>query len=255
MSAGSRHVSDPIAVLAPVAPESTWLVGGALRDRLLGRATSDFDVVVAGQPEALARALARGTGAYVFALSEEFRVWRVVSHREGWQVDVLPLEGESIEADLARRDFTINAIAEPVGGGERVDPFGGLDDLAAGLVRMVSPDAFRQDPLRTMRLARLVAELDFTVDPATQKAAAAAVTALGGVAPERVFAELKRIVTSDRALAGLALMDSVGATAVVLPELTELRGVEQSRYHHLDVFDHTRTVPVSYTHLTLPTKA
>jgi putative nucleotidyltransferase with HDIG domain len=242
MSAGSRHVNDPIALLAPVAPEDTWLVGGAVRDRLLRRPTSDFDVVVAHAPEPLARALAREARAHGFALSDEFGVWRVVSRREGWQVDVLPLEGDSIEGDLARRDFTVNAIAEPVAGGDRIDPFGGLDDVAARRLRMVSPDAFRRDPLRVMRLARLASELGFTVDPPTQAAAATAVAALGGVAPERVFTELKRIVASDRALEGLELMDSLGATAVVLPELIELRGVEQSRYHHLDVYEHTRAV-------------
>src|SRR5205807_10389659 len=139
-----------------------------------GRPTNDFDVVVAGQPEPLARSLAREARAYAFALSGEWGVWRVVSRRERWQVDVLPLEGESIEADLARRDFSVNAIAEPVGGGERVDPFGGLEDVAARRLRMVLPDAFRRDPLRTMRLARLAAELGFTADPATQAAAAAA---------------------------------------------------------------------------------
>jgi putative nucleotidyltransferase with HDIG domain len=242
MSAGSREASDPIAVLAPVAPDGTWLVGGALRDRLLGRPTNDFDVVVASAPEPLARALAREARAYPFALSEEFGVWRVVSRRDGWQVDVLPLEGDTIEEDLGRRDFTINAIAEPVGGGERVDPFDGLGDLAAGRLRMVSPDAFQRDPLRTMRLARLGAELNFTADPGTQAAAAGAASGLAAVAPERVFGELKRILASDRALDGLGLMDAVGATGIVLPELVELRGVEQSRYHHLDVFEHTRAV-------------
>jgi putative nucleotidyltransferase with HDIG domain len=235
-------MGDPIAVLAPVAPDDTWLVGGAVRDRLLGRPTSDFDVVVASQPEPLARALARAARGRAFALSEEFGVWRVVSRRDGWQVDVLPVEGDSIEADLGRRDFTINAIAEPVGGGDLVDPFGGLDDVVARRLRMVSPDAFQRDPLRTMRLARLASELGFTADPPTQAAAATAAPALGGVAPERVFGELKRIVGSDRALEGLELMDSVGATTVVLPELTALRGVEQSRYHHLDVYEHTRAV-------------
>ncbi len=242
MSASSHQKTDPIAVLAGVAPAGAWLVGGALRDRLLGRPTSDYDVVVAGQPEPLARALAGEARAYAFALSQEFGVWRVVSRRDGWQVDVLPLDGESIEADLARRDFTVNAIAEPVQGGERVDPFGGLRDLADRRLRMISPDAFRRDPLRTMRLARLGSELGFTVDPATQSAAASEVDALASVAPERVFTELKRIVTSDGALQGLELMGALGATAVVLPELTNLRGVEQSQYHHLDVYDHTRAV-------------
>lgn len=242
MSASPPQVGDPIAILATVAPARAWLVGGALRDRLLGRPTSDYDVVVAGQPQPLAQALAREARAYAFVLSEEFGVWRVVSRRHGWQVDVLPLDGDSIEADLARRDFTVNAIAEPLQGGERVDPFDGLRDLADRRLRMVFPDAFRRDPLRTMRLARLAAELGFTVDRATERAGASSAQALASVAPERVFAELKRLVASDRALDGLELMDGMGATAVVLPELTNLQGVEQSPYHHLDVYDHTRAV-------------
>jgi poly(A) polymerase len=242
MSPSAGEMTDPIAALTGVAPAGAWLVGGALRDRLLGRPTSDYDVVVAGDVGPLAQALARESRAYAFSLSEEFGVWRVVSRREGWQVDLLPLEGESIEADLGRRDFTVNAIAERVRGEERVDPFGGLRDLADRRLRMVSPDAFRRDPLRTMRLARLASELGFAVDPATEDAAATGAEALASVAPERVFAELKRIMASDRALEGLELMGAVGATAVVLPELTDLRGVEQSQYHHLDVYDHTRAV-------------
>jgi tRNA nucleotidyltransferase/poly(A) polymerase len=242
MSRGSNAAGDPISVLATVAPAGAWLVGGALRDRLLGRPTNDFDVVVAAEPQPVAQALARGARAYAFALSERFGVWRVVSRREHWQVDVLPLEGESIEADLARRDFTVNAIAEPVQGGERVDPFEGLRDLADRRLRMVGPDAFQRDPLRTMRLARLASELGFSVDPATQAAAGAAAAGLGSVAPERVFTELKRIVASEHALDGLELLSAVDATSVVLPELAGLRGVEQSRYHHLDVYDHTRAV-------------
>ncbi len=242
MSTSSRDASDPIRVAAGVATAEAWLVGGALRDRLLGRPTSDFDVVVAGQPGPMAQALAGETHAYAFALSQEFGVWRVVSRREGWQVDVLPLDGDSIEADLARRDFTINAIAEPLNGGEPVDPFGGLRDLSNRRLRMVSADAFRRDPLRTLRLARLKSELGFTVDPATETEAARGAEALASVAPERVFSELKRIMVSDRPLDGLELMGTIGATGVVLPELTELRGVEQSQYHHLDVYDHTRAV-------------
>ena len=242
MNASSNAARDPIAALANVAPVGAWLVGGALRDRLLGRPTTDFDVVVAGEPQPVAQALAREARAYAFALSERFGVWRVVSRREHWQVDVLPLEGDSIEADLARRDFTVNAIAEPVQGGERVDPFEGLRDLAQRRLRMVAGDAFQQDPLQTMRLARLASELRFSVDPDTQAAAGAAAAGLASVAPERVFTELKRIVASERALDGLELMSVVGATSVVLPELTNLRGVEQSQYHHLDVYDHTRAV-------------
>ncbi len=234
-------MSDPLEALAAITTDA-WLVGGALRDRLLGRPTSDFDVAVQGDPEQIATALAGATKGHAFELSEKFGAWRVVSRKQGWQLDVLPLSGGSLESDLANRDFTINALAERLGSGAQVDPFGGLEDLRARRLRMVSPAAFEADPLRTLRLARLACELGFEVERETAAAASRGVPGLERIAAERVFGELKRIVSAERALEGLELMDSTGATAVVLPELTELRGVEQSPYHHLDVHQHTRAV-------------
>lgn len=234
-------MSGPLDALAGIAG-GAWLVGGALRDRLLGRPTADYDIAVAGDPERIARQLGRSAGGHAFALSGAFGVWRVVAHERTWQVDVLPVIGDTIEADLANRDLTVNAIAEPLSGGDYVDPFGGLADLRTGRLRMVSPEAFARDPLRTLRLARLACELGFAVEPQTTAAASRGAAALRDVAPERIFAELKRIVIADRPLDGLALMDAIGATDVVLPELSALRGVEQSHFHHLDVYDHTRAV-------------
>jgi poly(A) polymerase len=234
-------VSDPVAELARIIPEA-WLVGGTVRDRVLGRETADFDVATSGSAAAVAQALGRAAGGFAFELSEAFGAWRVVAHDRTWQVDLLPLNGATIEEDLGRRDLTINAIAAPLGSVGYVDPFGGLEDLSARRLRAVSPVAFERDPLRTLRLARLACELGFQADPATQTLARAAAPGLAGVASERVFAELRRVVCAPAALAGLELMDAVGATDVVLPELSALRGVEQSRFHHLDVFDHTRSV-------------
>jgi putative nucleotidyltransferase with HDIG domain len=222
--------------------EPAWLVGGAVRDRALGRPTDDYDVVLHGDARNLARSLARCTAAHAFALSETFGVWRVVDREHRWQVDVLPLVGEAIEADLAGRDFTINAIAEPLGGGPYVDPFGGVQDLRDRRLRMVSPRAFLEDPLRTLRLARLACELGFGAEAKTIGAAGRSAPALAQVAPERIFAELKRILIADEALYGLELMDAVRATEVVLPEVSRMRGVEQSQYHHLDAYQHTRSV-------------
>jgi putative nucleotidyltransferase with HDIG domain len=234
-------VSDPLEELSRLADDG-WLVGGAVRDRLLGRSTTDFDVAVAGDARPLARRLARATGAHPFELSEGFGAWRVTARDRSWQVDLLPLTRETIEDDLRQRDFTVNAIAEPLSGGDYIDPLGGLADLRARRLRMVSPRAFAADPLRSLRLARLACELDFEVEPDTAAAARAQAPALAGVAAERIFAEIKRILIAERALDGLALMDAVGVTDVVLPELTRLQGVEQSRYHHLDVHHHTRAV-------------
>jgi putative nucleotidyltransferase with HDIG domain len=234
-------VSDPIAELARIIPEA-WLVGGTVRDRVLGRETADFDVATAGSAADVARALGQAAGGFAFELSEAFGAWRVVAHDRTWQVDLLPLNGATIEEDLGRRDLTINAIAAPLGSVGYVDPFGGLEDLSARRLRAVSPAAFAHDPLRTLRLARLACELGFEADPATQRLARAAAPGLAGVASERVFAELRRVVCAPAALAGLELMDAIGVTDVVLPELAALRGVEQSRFHHLDVSDHTRSV-------------
>jgi poly(A) polymerase len=233
---------DPTQALAGIACERAWLVGGAVRDRLLGRPTDDYDVALDGDARRVARELAREVDAHAFALSDEFGVWRVVARDHSWQVDVLPVGGGSIEDDLAARDFTVNAIAEPLGGGPYVDPFGGLEDLRRGQLRMVSREAFIKDPLRVLRLPRLTCELDFSVDEDTVEVARAAAPGLDQVAPERVFIELKRILVCDRALLGLDLMDAVGATEVVLPEVSQMRGVQQSVYHHLDVYEHTRLV-------------
>jgi poly(A) polymerase len=219
-----------------------WLVGGAVRDRLLGRSTTDFDVALTGDPGKAARRLGRSLRAHPFKLSDGFGGWRVVARDRSWQIDLLPLVGETIEADLAQRDLTINALAEPLGGGPLIDPFGGVGDLEAGRLRMVSTGAFAADPLRTMRLVRLTGELGFEPDADTLRAAAASAADLRATSPERIFLELRLIVRSDRAVEGLALMDAVGATEAVLPELARLRGIEQSKYHHLDVHDHTRAV-------------
>jgi putative nucleotidyltransferase with HDIG domain len=235
-------MSDPLAALAQLARQEAWLVGGAVRDRLLSRATADYDVAVQEAPERLARSLGRTASGHPFQLSEGFGAWRVVAHDRSWQLDLLPLAGETIEHDLALRDLTVNAIAQPLPGGDYVDPFGGLADLRERRLRMVSAGAFAVDPLRALRLARLGGELEFAVDAASAGAARAAAPGLAQVAPERVFGELKRIISADAPLRGLALMDELGVSEVILPELSRLRGVEQSEYHHLDVHDHTSAV-------------
>jgi poly(A) polymerase len=225
-----------------LAGERAWLVGGALRDRLLGRPTPDLDVVVDGDARGAARRLGRGLGGASFELSDQFGAWRVVARDRAWQVDITPLQGGSLEADLAARDLTVNAMAEPLSGGELVDPHGGARDLQERRLRMVSPEAFTADPLRTVRVARLATELSFDIDLATAQAVRAHAPGVSTVSPERVFAELRRVVTADAAVHGMELIEDLGLTAQVLPELTALRGVEQNPYHHRDVHGHTLEV-------------
>ena len=238
-------MSGPLDLAArALAGEPAWIVGGAVRDRLLGREVLDVDVVVAGDPRAAATAIAHaaGPGATRFELSGPFRTWRVVARGHAWQIDVNPLRGGALEADLALRDLTINAMAEPLGGGPIADPFGGQADLAARRARAVGPRSFADDPLRTLRVARFACELELEVEPETARLARAHAAELEAVAGERIFAELKRIIAAPRIRAGLALMDELGVTDHVLPELGAMRGVEQNRYHHADVLEHTLEV-------------
>ena len=236
-------MSAPLeAARAALGDERAWVVGGAVRDRLLGRRTDDVDVALDGDPRRAARRIARSAGGAAFQLSHEFGGWRVVGPGRAWNVDVLPLRDGDLAADLAARDFTVNAMAEPLGGGETVDPHGGREDLAAGRLRMLSEQALLDDPLRTLRAARLVTELDLRLEAGTAAAVAAHAAEIGRVAPERVFAELKRIVTSPRVRSGLELMGETGLLAAVLPELERQRGVGQSEYHHADVLGHTLEV-------------
>jgi poly(A) polymerase len=219
-----------------------WIVGGAVRDAILGREVTDLDLAVGGDPERAARALARAGDGYAFELSSEFATWRAGGRDRDWQIDATALRGATIEADLAARDFTVGAVAVPLGGGEPVDPFGGIDDLEQRLLRVVAADALRADPLRLLRAARLAADLGLELEPDT----AALVRAESGLAAdsagERQLAELRRLIGGPDPLRGVALLDELGLTAAVLPELAALRGVEQGPNHHLDVYGHTLAV-------------
>lgn len=219
-----------------------WLVGGAVRDLEMGRPVADLDLALAGDVRAAARRLADAVDGPMFRLSEEFGAWRVIAPDRSWHADLNPLRGASIEEDLAARDLTINAMALPLGGGPRVDPFGGASDLAAGTLRAVGPEAFASDPLRVLRVARMATELGFTPDASTVAHGRDAAPAAAGVAQERVFAELRRILAAEDPVAGIGWMDRLGLVASLLPELDALHGVEQSHYHHLDVYGHTMAV-------------
>ncbi len=220
----------------------SWIVGGALRDELLGRPVRDVDIAVDGDPARAAKALAAELNGPVFRLSEAFGAWRVIDREDDKVYDFAPLQGGSIEEDLAKRDFTINAMARPADGKDLIDPLGGRADLESRTLRVLGPEAYESDPLRTLRLARFAAELGFAPDPETERLTQAAAPRTAEAAGERVFAELRRLVLAGGAIEGLQLADRLGVLQAVLPELTALHGIEQSDYHHLDVYDHTLEV-------------
>jgi tRNA nucleotidyltransferase/poly(A) polymerase len=144
-----------------------------------------------------------------------------------------------LAADLAGRDFTVDAMAEPVGGGEVVDPLGGRDDLAAGRLRLCAPRALEDDPLRVLRLARLELELRLAPEAEALAAARRAVPRLTAVSGERLRDELTATLGLPRPSGAVRRLAELGALAVIMPELDGVRGVTQNPYHHHDVFDHT----------------
>ena len=235
------HDSEPVRLVREAVGEAAsdvWVVGGAVRDAILGRPVTDIDLVTSGEPKRIARAVARAAGGPAFPLSEEFGAWRVIADA-GFVCDVAPLQGGSIDDDLAKRDFTANAMALPLDGNEVLDPHGGRADLEAGVLRVLGEQSYRDDALRPLRLARIATELELAPDAKTERLTQAYAARVNETSPERIWAELRRLVIADRVIDGLALADRLGVTAAVLPELAALHGVEQSHFHHLDVHDHT----------------
>jgi poly(A) polymerase len=243
----ASELADRVISAAPVQlarralgkTDQAWVVGGAVRAAALGREVTDLDIAIASDEDAAARDLAREVNGHAFPLSDRFGTWRVVDRERREIADVTRLRGGSIEADLEARDFTIGAVAVPLAGGDPLDPHDGLADLERRLLRSVSPHAFADDPLRLLRAARLGAELGLEIEPATLEGARAEAARAGEPAGERQFSELRLILSGPDPLRGLELMDELAITASVLPELENLRGVEQNPNHHLDVHGHT----------------
>ena len=191
-----------------LAGEEAWVVGGAVRDELLGRELVDLDIATP-KPKRAARAYAKLSGGAPFPLSERHGAWRVALDG-GETVDFTPLPG-SIEDDLATRDFTINAIARPLAGGGPVDPFGGQADLEERRLRAVADSVFRDDPLRLLRAVRLEDELDLRLDEETERLVREHASLAGSPAGERILAELRRLSPSGyRRLDGLGLLEPLG---------------------------------------------
>ena len=139
------------------------------------------------------------------------------------------------------RPVELDALVEG-SGGELLDPLGGRADVESRTLRVLGREAYESDPLRALRLPRFAAELGFSPDAETERLTREAAARVAEAAGERVFAELRRLVIAGGVLAGLELADRLGVLAVVLPEVSALHGIEQSPYHHLDVYDHTLEV-------------
>ena len=228
----------PVLSLLACIDQPAWIVGGGLRDMLLGHAVADVDLAVEGDAGQAATALARAHRARRFRLSAAFGAWRVHGGRLPFTVDITPVQGGTLSEDLARRDVTVNALALPVRGGDLVDDHDGLVDLAARRLRLVRPTALAADPVRVLRLVRLSRQLGFDVPAETAAQARLAAPDLGRATPERLMDELGRILSQPAAWRGVDELDALGALAALVPELERGRGLEQNPYHHKDVLGH-----------------
>ncbi len=227
----------------------SYLVGGFVRDVLLGRDTADIDIAVAADALEIAPKLANALGGRYVLLDEVNRVGRVVlidNEASGrWELDFSTFSG-SIEQDLARRDFTVDAIAVDLGESgtdytsvQLIDPFGGWNDLRQGVIRAVSEAAFKSDAVRLLRAVRLAAELNFSIDNGTESLIRGYHHLIASVAGERVREELLRLLAVSHAGQFLLYLDELDLLTAVVPELAQTKGVEQPKEHFWNVFDHS----------------
>jgi poly(A) polymerase len=267
-----------IAHLLNIRKKQGYIVGGFIRDWLLGRKTNDIDIAVNDDAITIAREVAGEIGGKFILLDDVNDIARVVmvegeqpektsqsreSHRGEWHFDFSPFIGD-IETDLARRDFTINAMALELSQfvtaitstkkssreskappAEKrlflkiIDPFSGKEDLRDKIVRRVSEQIFETDAARLLRAVRLAAELDFTIEPDTESLIRRYSRTITEVPGERIREELLRLLTIHRAAYYLRYLDTLGLLLALIPELADSKGVEQPTVHFWDVFDHS----------------
>ena len=251
-----RVLADELGARFLAAGEQIALVGGPVRDAMLGRLHHDLDLTTSARPETTEKIL---TG-WADAIWDMGRSFGTIGCRKGeWTVEVTTYRsdaydadsrkpvvayGDTLEGDLGRRDFTVNAMAMPLPGRELVDPYGGRADLARGVLRTPgTPEAsFSDDPLRMLRAARFAAQLGFEVDPAVVAAMTDMADRIEIVSAERVRDELVKLLLAPSPRRGLALLVSTGLAERVLPELPALALERDEHHRHKDVYEHTLTV-------------
>ncbi|UQI48960.1 CCA tRNA nucleotidyltransferase [Streptomyces sp. HU2014] len=249
-------VADDLARRFKEAGFSLALVGGSVRDALLGRLGNDLDFTTDARPEDVLKivrpwadavwevGIAFGT---VGCRKSDFDIEVTTYRSEAYDRTSRKPEvsyGDSIEEDLVRRDFTVNAMAVALPEKEFIDPHNGLEDLAARILRTpgTPEESFSDDPLRMMRAARFAAQLDFEVAPEVVEAMTEMSGRLEIVSAERVRDELNKLILSDHPRKGLRLLVDTGLAALVLPELPALRLERDEHHRHKDVYEHTLTV-------------
>jgi len=246
LSALLEHISPALPKKIPI-----FLVGGAVRDALLNRASHDLDFVVQGDARKVARSVANALGAAYYPLNDVFDAGRVLylpqldQSDEGYRRYVLDFTGQrgvDLENDLRERDFTINAIALDVSSNHIIDPLYGGRDLREKTLRACSSSSFFADPVRILRAVRLANQLGFRIDPISLGWLREALPLLHQCTVERLREEILRMCAGAHPERAFHVLDTLDILAKVMPEIAILKGVDQSPPHMYDVLKHTFTL-------------
>ena len=218
--------------------DDAYIVGGSVRDLLLDRTPFDYDIVVIGNPDKFAKKIAKNTDGHRVKIGRPGQnIIRVISVDKIF--DISAAKGNSIEKDLKKRDFTINALAYSLSSGKIIDCLGGLQDLANNRISMASKNIFRKDPVRLIRAYRLGASLNFEIEPQTVAAIKKHISLIHHSAGERIKTELSKLLQASRSYSYISNMAETGLLQTIFPELTPLKGCAQNKHHRYDVFEHT----------------
>ncbi|MFZ1284073.1 MAG: CCA tRNA nucleotidyltransferase [Propionicimonas sp.] len=256
VSGGVQRLADLFAT----AGHEFYLVGGSVRDALLGKLGEDLDFTTSARPDEI-EALVRQVTASVWDVGREFGTiaCQVRDPQGHWLVEITTFRadnyldhsrkpevvfGDHLAGDLVRRDFTVNAMAMSMATGELLDPFQGLEDLADQLIRTpAAPElSFSDDPLRMLRAARFTSQLGFAPAPEVVAAMTDMASRITIVSAERIRDELTKLLLCDNPRPGLNLLVATGLADIVLPELPALRMERDEHNRHKDVYEHTLTV-------------
>lgn len=224
------------------------LVGGAVRDQEMGRPVTDMDLVCENAKRVAGKLASVKNAAVIrFLKNPEAPCYRLVNRSDkDDHLDISELRGGSISADLAHRDFTINAMAIPIcpdgQTGEIIDPFTGITDIRKKRIRVTGPAVFEKDPLRILRAVRFSAELGFSIATDTLDLIRLHADKINQIAGERIWAELKRILQNENSTAFIRLMDELQVLTRIFPEISDMKDCPQNAHHHLDVWPHSMVV-------------
>jgi len=232
------HSKNPIPSTLLPKLKGAYIVGGSIRDLLLGHTPADYDLAVLGPPEPFAAKVASAVSGRIVTLGKPGEaLYRIVSTQA--TIDITQAKGDAIETDLRQRDFTVNAIAYDLSADAIIDPCSGMKDISRRVIRMVSDGVFHSDPLRLLRAFRLAAVLNFTIDPKTERTIQKSASWIQRTARERIRDELIPLFATPAAFPQVSRMAENGLLFSIIPELFGLKGCLQNRHHELDVLSHT----------------